>query len=149
MYTYIHIYIYVYGQSRFLNCGSFSEIKNCKNACVHNVSALFCSKMLLYTTFRLFFVPKCFCTQRLDVCLLQHAFVHHVSAELLLPTRAPRCMGTLRENAERTPRCMGTLFCSPVNRQPGPTGPSDPKGNQMHPKATPKTQKRTAPHPGK
>ena len=36
------------------------------------------AKMLVYTTFRLFFAPKCFCTQHFGSFLFQNAFVHNV-----------------------------------------------------------------------
>ena len=128
----IYIYIYIYGQSRFLNCGSFSEIKNCKNACVHNVSALLCSKTLLYTTFRLFFcskmllyttfgclfAPKCFCTQRFGWASV------------------PKVSATLHGNAPRQCRTSATLHGNAflLTRKPS-TGPDRTQWPKRQPNA--------------
>ena len=57
------------------------------------------------------------------------------------PVAKRKTNATLHESIlffkKRAPRCMGTLVGSTVSRQPGPTGPGDPKCNpRRRPKVT-------------
>ena len=62
------------------------------------------------------------------------------------PVAKHKTSATLHESVafskKRAPRCMGTLVGTTVCRQPGPTGPGDPKGNPRHRKATPRRRQK-------